>query len=182
MIDLETARLHLRPLEPEDLDDYYARIFADPEVMRTLTGQPIPRDGWDERVQKHFGEHWERHGFGPWIVVHKEDQQVIGHCGLRFWPDSPEVEVFYSLARAYWGRGLATEGARASLRFGFEHLGLDYIMAGARVENVASRRVLEKIGMTYERPFTFMGFDVVRYGIARQDFRDDGSFYRLIPR
>jgi len=182
MIELETARLLLRPLETRDLDDYYTRIFADPAVMRSLTGQPIARDGWDERVQQHFGEHWHRHGFGPWIAVHKEDRQVIGHCGVRFWPDSPEVEVFYALAHDYWGRGLATEGARASVRFGFEHLGLDYVMAGARVDNIASRRVMEKIGMTFERNFGFLGYDCARYGIAQQDFTDDGSPYRLILR
>jgi hypothetical protein len=83
-------------------------------------------------------------------VVHKFDQQGIGHCGLKYWPDSSDVEVLYALDKRYWGRGLATEGARASRRYGFAELQLDRTLAAALVDNHASRRVLEKLGMQYE--------------------------------
>jgi ribosomal-protein-alanine N-acetyltransferase len=180
--EVETARLHLRPLEPRDLDDYYERIFADPEVMRTLSGKPVPREAFDARIPQMMLGPWEERGFGPWIAVHREDGQVIGHCGVRYWDELGGVEVFYALARPYWGRGLATEGARASLRFGFEHLGIERIVAATRVDNLASRRVLEKIGMTFERTLKILGFEAVRYSISREDFVDDGSPYGLILR
>jgi ribosomal-protein-alanine N-acetyltransferase len=183
MYELDTARLHLRPLEPGDLDDYYRRIFADPEVMRGLpSGKPVPRESFDGRIRQVMLGPWEEHGFGPWIVVHRADGRVIGHCGLRHWDELSGVEVFYALARSYWGAGLATEGARASLRFGFEHLGLERIVAAAKADNLASRRVLEKIGMTFERTDQVLGIEGARYAITRAEFADDGSPYRLIAR
>jgi ribosomal-protein-alanine N-acetyltransferase len=125
-------------------------------------------------------EHWTEHGFGPWVVIHKPDQQLIGHCGLRYWPGSSDIEVLYALDKHYWGQGLATEGARASLRYGFEHLHLERIMAAALVENQASRRVLEKIGMQYEKNFQFRGLAAAGYSLSRVDYRLDEAPYRLV--
>ncbi|WP_089938503.1 GNAT family N-acetyltransferase [Candidatus Entotheonella palauensis] len=168
---VETERLYLRRFEDTDRDAYYLGIYADPEVMKTLpAGQPIARGDFEARVTGLMVDHWREHGFGPWVVVHKADEALIGHCGLKYWPDSPDVEVFYALAKPYWGQGLATEGARASLCYGFELLGLDYIIAGAFVDNVASRRVLEKIGMTYTGEMTFSGLTVAGYMIRRRDY------------
>jgi ribosomal-protein-alanine N-acetyltransferase len=112
MDGLETERLYLRRFDDTDRDAYYQRIYADPEVMRTLpAGKPMAREDFEKRVDGLMVDHWQRHGFGPWVVVHKADQTLIGHCGLKYWPDSPDVEVFYALAKPYWGQGLATEGA-----------------------------------------------------------------------
>jgi ribosomal-protein-alanine N-acetyltransferase len=115
--------------------------------------------------------HWTRHGFGPWVVIHEADGELIGHCGLRYWPDSPDVEVLYALDRRHWGRGFATEAARASLRHGFEALALDRIIAAAFLDNPASRRVLEKIGMRQERTFAFAGREAAGYALTRAEFR-----------
>jgi ribosomal-protein-alanine N-acetyltransferase len=167
----ETERLYLRRFENTDRDAYYQRIYADPEVMKTLpTGKPMAREDFESRVTRLMVDHWREHGFGPWVVVHKADQALIGHCGLKYWPDSPEVEVFYALAKPYWGQGLATEGARASLRYGFEERQLDHIIAAAFIDNVASRRVLEKIGMTYTGETTFAGLTVAGYMIRRETY------------
>jgi len=168
---VETERLYLRRFEDTDRDAYYQCIYADPEVMRTLpAGKPIAREDFDSRVTRLMVAHWREHGFGPWVVVHKADQTLIGHCGLTYWPDSPDVEVFYALAKPYWRKGLATEGARASLRYGFEERGLDHIIAAAFVDNIASRRVLEKIGMTYTGETTFTGLTVAGYVIKRDEY------------
>jgi RimJ/RimL family protein N-acetyltransferase len=122
-IALETRRPLLRRLQPTDMDAYYRGIYADPEMMRTLPARvPISRAELEARVPGFMIDHWTAHGFGPWPVIYKADQRFIGHCGLRYWPGSPDVEVFYALDKRYWGGGLATEGARASLRYGFEHL------------------------------------------------------------
>src|SRR5205085_8074181 len=94
-------------------------------------------------------KHWERHGFGRWAIIDKETERFIGYGGLRMLIDTPEA--VYHLAKAYWGLGLATEVAQASLRFGFHIRGFDRIVAIARPENLASIHVMEKIGMRYEK-------------------------------
>jgi ribosomal-protein-alanine N-acetyltransferase len=181
MASVETARLLLRRLQPSDMDAYYQCIYADPDVMRTLPPQgPITRAAFDTRAPMVMVQHWEQHGFGPWVVIHQADQQLIGHCGLRYWPDSSDVEVLYALARPYWGQGLATEGAGASLRYGFEHLGLQRIMAAAMVHNVASRRVLEKIGLRFEKYFRFGDLEAAGYEILRGDYTPTDAPYRLV--
>ena len=181
MVAIETARLCLRRLQASDLDVYYQRIYADPDVMKTLpAGAPIPRDDFERRVSMTMVHHWAQHGFGPWVMIHKADQVVLGHCGLRYWPESTEVEVFYALDKRYWGQGLATEGARASLRYGFEALQLERIIAAILPENQASRRVLEKSGFRLEGEMAFGDLVVMRYCIKRPDYLVDESFaYRL---
>lgn len=179
---VETARLILRRLVPADLDDYYRRVFADAEVMRTLPpAAPLARAEFDARAPRMMIDHWEQHGFGPWVVVHKADRQVIGHCGLRYWPDTPDVEVLYAIGRDYWGRGLATEGARASLRYGFETLRLPRIIAAAFADNLASRRVLEKIGLRRERTFEFAGREAIGYAIGRGEHRPGAEPFARSP-
>jgi RimJ/RimL family protein N-acetyltransferase len=176
MATIETARLSLRRLRPTDMDDYYARIYADADVMRTLpAGKPISRAEFEARVPTFMVQHWMTHGFGPWAVIYKADGQCIGHCGLRYWPESLDVEVLYALAKRYWHQGLATEAARASVRYGFQHLHLEHIIAAALVENHASRRVLEKIGMRYDSLFQFQGLTVAGYVLTRADYQDDDA-------
>jgi RimJ/RimL family protein N-acetyltransferase len=179
---VETERLLLRRLEHADRDAYYERIYADPAVMRTLPAQrPLTRAEFDARMPAVMVDHWEEHGFGPWAVVHRADGELIGHCGLRYWPDTPDVEVLYALDRRYWGRGLASEGARASLRFGFQRLGLERIIAAAMVTNIASRRVLEKLGMRYERDEPFRGLDAAWYAIRRDEWSPADEPWRVVP-
>ena len=181
MAAIETARLYLRRLQTADLDDYYQCIYADPDVMRTLLPlSPISRAEFDTRVPTFMVEPWAVHGFGPWAMIHKPDNQFIGHCGLRYWPGSSDVEVLYALARRYWGQGLATEGARTSLRYGFEHLKLERIIAVALVDNHASRRVMEKIGLRYEKTFQFLALTVAGYSLSRTDYQEDDTQYRPV--
>lgn len=171
MDTVETERLHLRRFEDTDRDAYYQAIYANPEVMQTLpAGKPIAREDFEVRVTGVMVDHWREHGFGPWVVVHKTDQALIGHCGLKYWPDSTDVEVFYALAKPYWGQGLATEGALASLRYGFDVRDLDHIIAAAFVDNVASRRVLEKIGMIYTGEMVFAGRTAAKYVMEREAY------------
>lgn len=106
MATIETVRLVLRRLQPTDMDAYYECIYADPDVMRTLPLQrPISREEFDTRVPTFMIDHWTRHGFGPWAVIHKADRQFIGHCGLRYWPESSDVEVLSLSPRGIGARG-----------------------------------------------------------------------------
>ncbi len=179
--EVETARLLLRPFLPSDLEPFYA-LRADPEVMRYIgAGAPQTReqsDAWQERNARR----WRGEGFGMWAVVEKGGGGLIGWCGLGRLEDTEEVEVGYGLARRAWGRGLATEGARASLRYGFEQCRLARIVAVALPENTASRRVLEKLGMRFVKPAHYYGVDVVYYDITRREFRPDASPYVLHER
>jgi RimJ/RimL family protein N-acetyltransferase len=131
------------------------------------------------KVLKYFGEHWPKHGFGDWAVTGKANGQLIGHCGLNFVPEVGEVEVDYSLAKAYWGQGIATEAARASVRFGFETLRLERIIALADPQNIASWRVMEKVGLTYQKEVFFFGMQLVYYQIQLGEHRADKRVYRI---
>jgi ribosomal-protein-alanine N-acetyltransferase len=165
----------------DDLDDL-ASIYADPDVMRFLSGHPLTRDetaGW----LNYFLAGWENFGFGWWAVLLKESGKVIGHCGLQFIHVTPEVEVTYGLAKAYWRKGLASEAARACLRYGFEELKLERIYALADPANTGSHRVMERVGMTYDKTEYYKDDlyegDLVYYVIERNHYRSDGSIYQL---
>lgn len=179
MAEIETARLLLRLFTLDDVDDYYHAVESDPEVMRYMPGGvPQPREH-SERVINYFIKHWEMHGYGTWAAIPKADQQMIGHIGLNLIPETDEVEVQYALASAYWNQGFATEGSEASLRFGFEELKLAEIIALAFPVNTASRRVMEKLGMTHRGMGKYWGFDLVRYTITGEAFEAGNGKYVL---
>ena len=169
--EMETARLLLRPWRIDDLDPY-ARICADPEVMRYLSGT-MTRQQTQEQISW-FMRHWEERGFGLWAVEEKSSGEFIGFIGLLHQEDWPEgehkTEVGWRLDRSFWGRGLATEGARASVCHGFEELGLERIISTTVPENVASRRVMEKAGMTLRGQTCFKGLEMVWYAVDRRDW------------
>lgn len=176
--DIETARLRFRRFTPDDLDDL-AQIFSDPEVVKFFgNGQPPAKSETLEHLNNFIGRYWEQQGFGRWALIHKEDDRLIGYCGMRLL-NGTQPELTYVLAREYWGKGLATEAARACLRYGFEELKLGEIVAVTRPKNVASQHVMEKLGMKYEKRELFYGIDCVYYSIAREDFQIDASDYRL---
>jgi len=89
--------------------------------------------------------------------------EIIGWAGLQFLPELDETEVGFLLDRPFWGKGYATEAALASLEFGFEHFGLDHIIALVHPENLASRRVIEKCGMSYTETLSLWGIELMRY-------------------
>ena len=98
---VETERLRLRRCVEDDLDVYCRRIYADADVMRTLPGgQPVPLDEARPRARNYLIDHWERHGFGPWLVERLDNRRIIGHCGLRYWPNTEDVEVLYGFEPA----------------------------------------------------------------------------------
>lgn len=161
---------------PEDLDEF-ARLLSDPEVMRYVgDGQPVSREETDKALQSII-RHWQTHRFGRWAVVDRQTREFVGFGGLRSLFGIPEV--VYHLATAHWGKGLATELARSSLRFGFEDRGFDRIVAIAKPLNAASIHVMEKLGMRYEKRDSYYGIDVVQYGIRREEFKTGESAYTL---
>ncbi len=148
---IRTERLILRPWREEDLEPF-AEMNADPEVMRHFP-KTLTRDE-SAGLADHAAELFRRHGFGPWAMEIPGVASFIGFTGLAV-PDfsapfMPCVEVAWRVAREHWGRGYATEAARAAVEFGFESCGLNEIVSFTVVDNRASRRVMEKIGMTHD--------------------------------
>ena len=183
MPEIETDRLLLRMFTLDDLDDL-SRIYADADVMRYLSGHPLTREesaGW----LNYFLKGWESYGFGWWALVLKERNELIGHCGLQFIHVLPEIEVTYGLAKAYWRMGFASEAARACLRYGFEQLKLDRIYALAEPGNIGSTRVMERVGMKYDKTEYYKDDlydgDLVFYLISAKERQHDGSKYNLRP-
>lgn len=168
---LETERLRLRPFVASDVDAYATRIFADPEVTRYLPKRDaLPRDR-AQRTMDMFHEHWAHYGYGPWAVVEKVRGVLMGHCGLRLIPEMDETEVLYALGKDFWGRGYATQAAKASVHFGFEVVGLERIIALALPDNIASRRVMEHCGLEYEKDAHIFGLDCVYYALDRGQYQ-----------
>jgi RimJ/RimL family protein N-acetyltransferase len=182
MREVETDRLLLRPPKVEDLDDWYREIGSDPEVMRWLaTGQAITREEAAERFPWRWLELWERDGYGAWAVSLRGGGPLIGQCGVRLVDETNETEVLYAFGRSHQGRGYATEAARASLRFGFQEVGLERIVAYARRDNGRSIRVMEKLGMAFDREDRVFDLDVVVYATDRGRFRLDDGPYEARP-
>ena len=151
---LVTQRLVLRRWKPEDLEPY-VEICADREVMRWIgNGRTRTRDECVQAIAA-FERAWEDRGFGLFAMELKATGRLIGFVGLSvpsFLPEIlPAVEIGWRLATAQWGQGLATEGARAALAFGFGHVGLDRIVSIHQMGNDASGRIMEKLGMRLER-------------------------------
>ncbi len=157
---LETARLRIRPLREADFEALY-RIFCDAEMMRWVgQGTAFSRIEARERLLKHI-ERMATTGYGLLAVELKETGEVIGDSGL--FPvegDPPEVEVAYHFVREHHGRGYATEAARAVLEYGFGAMGLERIVAFCYPENIASKRVMLKIGMRELGRAMYKGIEV----------------------
>lgn len=163
----ETERLVLSTWEASDWLAFRP-IATDVEVMRYVTGG-VP---WaDERIQafvKRQVELFSERGFCRWKLLLKPTQEMIGFCGVGFWGDALEAEIGWWLARAYWGRGFATEAAKVVLRDVLERVRLPRIISVARPANTASTRIMKKLGLTLECEFEKDGVSLVRYAIDRQ--------------
>ncbi len=163
---LETERLILDEWRVGDWETFRP-IATDAEVMRYITGG-VP---WsDEQVRRFVERQVEmqaERGYCRWRLAKKEDEATIGFCGLGQWREERDPEIGWWLARREWGKGLATEAARAALRDAFERAGVRRVISVARVENAASIRVMEKLGLRREREFELEGLRLVRYGGER---------------
>lgn len=167
MTKIETERLLLRPFEDRDVAPYIA-IRAKREVARYLPRAPeTEREAWARQLFAAFNAAWKERGYGPWAAVDKASGALIGHMGLRYMPEFDETEMLYAFDTPFWGRGLASEGAAASLRFGFEVVGLSKIMAIAIPKNAASRKVMTKHGLEFQRMADYKGFEVAYHAIDR---------------
>lgn len=189
MHEIETLRLLLRPMSSEHLEDL-ARMWSDPAVTRYLpTGKP--RSLADTRRELDFIEqHWRTYGFGIWRMNIKGRAEFAGYCGLQHLHSRPgqmltpelennrDVEILFGVTRNLWSKGIAYEAAKATVRYGFETLNLPRILAATAAENIASQRILEKLGMQEDASLRFYG-DFPHFVMYRQSFVPDNAIYIL---
>lgn len=150
-ITLETPRLILRPWQEEDLEPF-AKLNADSRVMEYFPSLLTKQES-DQMVKK-IGEHFAQHGWGIWAVSVKNGASFIGFIGLapvRFIADfNPAIEIGWRLAHEFWGKGYATEGAKACLQFAFETLHLLEVVSFTAVQNIRSQNVMRRLGMNHQ--------------------------------
>lgn len=163
---LTTTRLTLRSWTPEDAGALFS-ILQQPDILRYYPNPtPPPMDKVERYIARHL-KHWQERGCGHWAAVARAEQELIGWAGLEFLPETGETEVAYLLSKPFWGRGLATEAARAAVQFGFDQAGLESIIGLTHPENIASQRVLQKCELAFTARKSYFGIDVFHYVINR---------------
>jgi ribosomal-protein-alanine N-acetyltransferase len=167
-LPLETPRLVIRPLVLEDAAPLH-ELFSDPEAMRFLTDQ-LPGSPEESRrwVQAKIDKDEQEDGLSLWALVERATGRVVGDVGLQ-WEDIDgrrEIDLGCRIIRRYWGHGYGTEASRAVLDAGFAQAGFERITAMTARENAGARRVLEKLGMAYERDVDSHGFRMALYAVS----------------
>ena len=168
--ELHTPRLILTRLRAQDLDDI-ARMHSDERVMATLGG--VRSKAQTAEAHQRQMAHWDAHGFGWWAARDAMTKEFVGRGGLRhaMVEARDEIELGYGLTADFWGKGLATELARESVRVGFEVLQLPELVSFTLPTNHVSRRVMEKAGFRYERDFTHADLPHVLYRLTQAAWR-----------
>ncbi len=166
-MQLRTDRLLLRAFRPEDLDGY-AAMCADPEVMRYLSpdGAVLSRDdAWRQMAM--FAGHWALRGYGMWVAEEIETGRFVGRIGLHYPEGWPGREVGWALARGFWGRGLAYEGARAAVRHAFETLGWEEVVSLIHPANRRSIDLAHRLGEQFQGSVEIRGLPYDLYRLVR---------------
>jgi ribosomal-protein-alanine N-acetyltransferase len=169
-MELETERLILRSFHEEDVDAM-VRLFANPNFMRFSLGAFTERKQTIAFIGKVMG--WDRAGIpSQFAIMPRGEDAIIGYCGFFYHPDHgiEDIEIGYRLNPDYWNRGLITEAARAVRDHGFRGWKLSRVISLIHPENIPSRRVAEKNGMTVEKKITFRGFLALVYAMTREEW------------
>lgn len=173
---VETKRLCLRMFRPDDLDAAYL-LFNDQEVQRYLSPQNKRTREQLKTLLEKCRKYWEERGFGVWCVTEKMVGQMIGYCGFQYFDKTKDVEIVFGFLKQCWGKGFATEAAKACLKYGFENLSLNRILAATDPNNIASRRVLEKIRMRLSEKSLHYEMNTVTYAISQSQYQSHAKFY-----
>jgi len=168
-VTLETDRLRLRWFREEDYPEMLA-ISSDPEVMRFIGGKPLTQfEAW-KSMAAYIG-HWHFRGYGVWAVEEKSSGKLIGRIGFMNPPGWPDFELGWTLARASWGKGYATEGARRALSYAFTEMDRDYVISCIHPENTNSIKVAERLGEKVSGETELLGHPVLIYKITRDEWK-----------
>ena len=162
---LETERLIMRPLVESDIDEIFA-MRSDEDIMRFIR-EPQGRNESLDWI-KLVSARWDTEKLGFCAVVEKRTGRFLGWCGIWRLKETNELEIGYAIEKTYWGKGFATEAAAKFIEYAFENIKPDKIVAVAEPENLASRRVMEKIGMKFVKTGTFYDRELVQYALNRK--------------
>ena len=160
---LETDRLLFREFTTEDAP-LILQLNSDPEVVKYVHEHPVSNlvmalANITDRILPQYA----LYGYGRWAVHIKETHEFIGWCGIKYRPESAEIDLGYRFQKKYWGNGYATEAAKATLQYGFSQLQLPIITAHAHIENLASLKVIENCGMHFVKFEELEGCPVKTY-------------------
>ncbi len=164
---LETERLIMRPLSESDVNDIFA-MRSDEEIMRFIR-EPQGRSESFDWI-KLVSARWQKDKLGFCAVIEKDTDKFLGWCGIWRLKETGEIEIGYAIDKAHWGKGFATEAAERFMQYAFEELNAGKLVAVARPENNASRRVMEKLGMNFVKIATFYEQSLVQYAIEKKDW------------
>ncbi len=165
---IETSRFYLREKQLSDAKDMYL-LNAEPEVLK-YTGDFAFKNEAEALAFIKGYDHFQKHGFGRWVIVDKNSNEYLGWCGLKRHANGM-VDLGYRIKKEHWGKGIATEAATACLDYGFNSLTLETIVGRSAKANIASIRILEKIGMKFWKKDTCNGIaDAVWYKLNKKTF------------
>ncbi|MDR2235516.1 MAG: GNAT family N-acetyltransferase [Chryseobacterium sp.] len=162
----ETERLLLRELTPDDAPEFF-KLNENPDVIRYTGDLPFADVNEALAFLQNYRD-YDRNGYGRWAVMDKAGHEFLGWCGLKYHEDTHETDIGFRFFEEHWNKGYASESAAACLQYGFETLHLQKIIGRAMAENIASVKVLQKLGMTFDREFDFDGKRGVIYTIENK--------------
>ena len=169
---LTTERLRLRGFREEDTDPLF-ELMQDPDVVRYIGDRRVPtrQEVW-RGIAGYIG-HWALRGYGLWAVDDRESGELVGRIGILNPPGWPGPEVAYTIGKRWWGRGLATEGARAARDWAFETQGFEELVSLIDPANAASIAVATRLGETLKGDYDLWGNRVLVYAVRRETWRGD---------
>jgi ribosomal-protein-alanine N-acetyltransferase len=166
---VETERLAFRYFSLDDLPQLIEQR-SDPEVNKFLGGPERQNAAATTTRIRFYMSCYESHGIGMCPMIWKETGEVIGTAGLQPLENTNDIEVGYSMIKAFWGQGIGTEAARGWLEYGFRDKGLERIVAVADLDNSASQRIMEKLGMKFEKTEIHYEIECAFYGVSKAEF------------
>lgn len=170
---LSSERLLFRELVENDKADIF-ELDADPEVHRYLGNHPINSMEEASNTIQHVRRQYIENGIGRWALEVKASGECIGWCGYKIenreWKTGPYMDLGYRLKRKHWGKGYGFEAASCCLTYGFEQMELKEICAAADIDNRASNRIIQKLGLEWKKTFEFDGSTCNWYELNRKDW------------
>ncbi len=163
---LETERFLLRELHENDAESFY-QLNSNPNVLQ-FTGDNAFLSVDEARLFLQNYQEYKKYGFGRWAIISKENHEFLGWCGLKFHPDTQEVDLGFRIFEKFWNQKIATEAAKACINYGFQVLNIHQIVGRAMIANKASISVLENCGFVYSKEIELGGKPAVQYEITRK--------------
>jgi RimJ/RimL family protein N-acetyltransferase len=171
---IHTDRLVLRGFTEDDTEPLFA-MLQDPDVVRYIGDRRIPTRQETWRAIAGYLGHWALRGHGLWAVEERASGELVGRIGILNPLEWPGTEVAYTLGKPWWGRGFATEGARAAMDWGFENLGVDELISLIDPDNAASLAVATRLGERLKGEHDLWGNRVLVYAIGRDEWETGRS-------